>query len=136
MIKVGVALSSLALLMTSALAAGPITGVWHGHISFDTTKIPPTTDATQKSAMMKQVQTAEQIKITLTLKGDHTFSIVTIGGPGKQEPTSGTYSATGSSVTIHPVKAGKPGPAKTFALSKDGHSFSFSQGPLNITFSK
>jgi len=133
LIKVGVGLAALATLLTSAAASTPIIGVWKGHISFDSSKLPNISDPNQKKLAMDQVKAAGQIKITLTLKGDHTFSLISIGGPKQMAPLNGTYTASGSSVTI--TAKGQTTP-QTFALSKDSHSMSLSQGALNITFSK
>ena len=135
-IRVGVALSALATLAVSAIAAGPGTGIWHGRVSFDTSKLPTPSDANQKKAMLDQIKAQQQVKITLTLKGDGTFSLVSTGGPKTAAPVSGTYTSTASAVTIQPIKAGKPQPPRTFNLSKDGHSMGFAQGPVSVSFSK
>ena len=134
--KVGVALFGLATLMTSALAAGPLTGIWHGRVSFDTTKLPNPTDPNQKKLMMTQLKTQEALKITLTLKGDNTFSLVAIGA-GTPKPVSGTYKAVGTTVTITPTpKSGQPSRSQTFNLSKDSKSMSFTQGPVTLNFTR
>ena len=133
MFKVGVVLSALASIMSIAAAAGPITGVWHGHVTFDVSKLPPMTDPNQKKMMMAQIKSQEQIKITLTLKGDKTFTIVAIGGPRQQPPVTGTYTATASVLTIRPVVKGKT-IDQVFNIAKDGKSMTLSQGPASVTF--
>lgn len=136
LIKVGFALCGLATLMTSAIAAGPLTGIWHGRVSFDTSKMPNVADPNQKKLMMTQIKTQEALKITLTLKGDNTFSLVAVGA-GTPKPVSGTYKAVGSQVTITPAaKAGQPSRSQTFNLSKDSKNMSFTQGPVTLAFSK
>lgn len=134
LIKVGVAVASLAALMTSALASGPVSGVWHGRVTFDTSKLPNITDPNQKKLMMAQVHTSEQAKITLTLNSNHTFSMVTIGLPQGGKPVNGTWSQQGTSITIVPEYPGKPKMPRTFSLSKDSKSFSFTQSGVTIRF--
>ena len=135
LIKVGFALCGLATLMTSAIAA-PLTGIWHGRVSFDTSKMPNVADPNQKKLMMTQIKTQEAIKITLTLKGDNTFSVVAVGA-GSPKPTTGTYKAVGSTVTITPTpRAGQPVKSQTFNLSKDSKTMSFKQGVVTMSFSK
>jgi hypothetical protein len=129
--RAGVALSLFAGIITVAAASGPISGVWHGHITIDTSKLPPMTDPTQKQMVQAQIKAASQVKVTLTLKGDKTFSVVTTGGPKAQPPTNGTYTATATSVTIKPSGKTK---TQSFTVSKDGKTLSMSQGPVTVTF--
>ena len=134
-IRVGVALCALASLTVSAFASS-VSGIWHGHINFDTTKLPTVTDANQRKAMLAQIKTQEAIKITLTLKTDGNFSMITLGGPKQNAPVTGTYKVKGSNLEIQPMKAGKPGPTRSFTISKDSHTLSFVQGPVTVTFGK
>ena len=134
LIKVGVAVASFAALMTSALAAGPITGVWHGRVSFDTSKLPNISDPNQKKLMMSQIKTSEQAKITLTLNSNHTFTMITVGVPKAGKPATGTWSQAGSALTIIPNIPGRSTSPRTFSLASDTKSMSFTQSGLTIRF--
>ena len=132
-IKASVFVASLAVLSVSVFAA-PLTGAWHGKIHFDTTKLPNVTDPNQKKLMMAQLKANEQMTMTLTLKADHTYSIVTVGSTKQVPKVNGTWSEAAGSLTIKPATSGKMGRPSTFTVSKDGKSLSFSQGPATVMF--
>ena len=134
LLKVGVALSALAALATSALA-GPITGTWQGHIKINTSKAAVAPTPAQRSSMTR----FEQATFALTIAPNHTFQIVTPGMPTR----SGTWTQAGNTVTLQSVVNGKNmGDPEVFTLGKNEKVLSTTQkSPKNpdtiaITFSR
>ena len=133
-LKAGSVLVALAIFAAAAVA-GPVTGIWHGKVRFDTTKIP-TQNAADRQKLMSMVKAQENVKLTLTVKGDHTYSMIVIGAP-KQVPTvTGSWSQAGNKITITPSVAGKPSTPRTFTLTADTKSFSFTEGPVTMSFNR
>jgi len=129
--KAGVLALSLAAL-TSAAFAGQLTGTWHGHIKINMASMPANMPAAQKEQAMKSIKMTESMVVNLTLKADHTFVVTMTGMPkaaGKSpQNEGGTWSQSGSTVSIQGVKDGKKmGNPQVFTLAKDGKSFSMVQ---------
>ncbi|MDR3690459.1 MAG: hypothetical protein P4L46_13865 [Fimbriimonas sp.] len=118
-LKIGVALSALAILAASALA-GPITGTWRGRLKIDASRARVAQTADLKHRMNK----AQQAPFSLTLNPNHTFSIAGTGVPSR----SGTWTTTGNSLTLQGSVNGKNiGAPEVYNLSKDGKTLSMSQ---------
>ena len=129
----------LAALLTAGIvsfasAKTDYTGVWHGHVKIDTSKLPPVTDPNQKKMMMDQIKSVELSTITLTLKKDHSFSLITDSKTRPAKPTTGTYSTTATTLSLQSGSTTAHQPPQTFTISKDGKSLSLSQGPARVTF--
>jgi hypothetical protein len=121
-IKVGVVFLSLVIL--SSAFAGPVTGVWHGHIKFVMQNLPTPPTAQTKAGIAK----TEQMVVDLTLKADHKFSLAMGGAKPGQPGQTGTWTQNGNTISIQAVSNGKNmGAAQTFTLSKDQKSFALSQ---------
>ena len=123
-------------LTSLAIGAGPITGVWHGTAKYDFTKLPETLSAKQKEYVKATYKKAPQAKLTLTLNGNGTYRITTAGISPIPPPVSGKWKQDSKTVTLQTVKDNKPLAPVIFTFDKSGKSFSFSNGPLTMTFSR
>ena len=130
--KVGIALASLVILAASASAQGGHSE-WHGKISFNTSEIPNPNDPNQQQLVAYQVSAQQQTSMSLKLKCDNTYCMVTTVG-SSQETTTGTWTLSGYQITITPLVAGQPGTARTFNVGRDGRSLKYVQGPLTVRF--
>jgi hypothetical protein len=132
-IKVGLTVASLAVLTVAAMA-GPVTGIWHGNIRFDSSKLPNDPNPNQQKLAAKMIKSQENLKMTLTVKPDHTYSLTVTGGPKGTSTIGGSWVQRGNAITMTPVKAGKTLTPNTFTLSNDTRSFSFQKGPVTMMF--
>ena len=134
--KVGAIFGVLAILVTSALAAGEVTGTWHGHIKIDQTKLKPAPSPQIQAKMGDWIKKTLRETVTLTLKANHTFVITSADGT-KTKTVNGTWVQSGAKVSLLATMNGKP--ARTpivFTVSKDGKSFVSTQGASTTTFTK
>jgi len=120
----------------SAFAAGSVTGVWHGKVKYDSTKLPATLSADQKKNLTKEANRRELDVLTLTLNPNHTFKIVVTGADKQPPPVTGKWSQSANTIAMQPVKDGKADMPRTFTLSKDGKSMSFTYGPVTMHFKR
>jgi len=134
MIKPVFALAFAAIFSTCAFA-GPDKAIWHGHVTFNTSMMPNPSDPNQAKLISAQILAQSQIRMTLTFRNDHRFSLVTISN-GSQLTTTGTWAQSGYQLTIQPIESGQPGTPRTFTFAQNGRSFSYTQSPTTITFSK
>jgi len=135
LIKLGLVIATTASLAVVALA-GPVTGIWHGNIRFDASKLPNEANPNHKKLQMAGIQAQQKVKMTLEIKGDHTYSLIVSGGPKGASTKVGKWDQKGNLVTLTPIEAGKPGAARSFTLSSDSKSFAFTQGPVTMSFYK
>ena len=110
---------AVALASFVAYAAEP-TGTWTGKVQIDTSKLPA-----DKKKMVEA--TTKNLRITLILKKDHTFTSTVAGSnDGKPHSTSGTWTFKGNSVNLTAkMNDGKPATTsstRSMALGKDGKS--------------
>ncbi|MDR3690460.1 MAG: hypothetical protein P4L46_13870 [Fimbriimonas sp.] len=138
-LKVGVIVFSLAALFSLAIA-GPVTGVWHGHIKVFRQNLPAAPNPQAQAQMNTMIQKQEQMVVNLTLKADHTFT-VSMGGTDKNSQT-GTWAQTGASLSLQGVVNGKKmGTPQVFVVAKNGKSFAMTQkvggkDAATVTFSR
>ena len=121
---------------TLATASDPIIGIWHGTTRYDYSKLPSTLTAKQKTFVTSTYKKTSQSRITLTLSANHSYKIVISGISPTPPPTYGKWKQDSKSVTLQAVKENTPGAPVIFTLDKSGKSFSFSNGPLTMTFSR
>jgi len=121
-IKVGVALSSLAIFAVSAFA-GSVTGTWHGRVRIDATKVTQPKPE-QRTAMMSRINKAQSLTYTLTLNANHTFTMGAVGLPTQ----SGTWNQAGNTVALQGQMNGKNvGEPQVFTLGKNEKVLSMTQ---------
>jgi len=141
--KVGIGLGFVAILISSAFG-GSVTGLWHGHVKVIVANLPTPPNPQDKARMMDQVNKNEKMVIGLTLKADHTFSITAPGMTASTPGQSGTWSQSGSTISMIAKGSGTAKvPPQVFTLAKDQKSFSMTQkNPMTkkdlfvITFSR
>lgn len=122
-------------LLATSVMAGPRFSQWKGKISFDSSQLPNPNDPNQQALIAAGTTAEQQTKLKLTLRGDHTYTLVTLVS-GSQETTTGTWSQSGAAVTIQPIVNGQPGIARTFIALNKGHKLAYTQGPMTITFNR
>ncbi len=135
-IKPAAIVALLAALTTLSMAAPTLIGVWHAHLTVDSTKFPPFKDANEKAKFMVVAKQIPNTKIMLTLKGDHTFNVVAFGGPFPTPSQTGTWAVKGSEISITTFDKGKPGGTIAFTFAKDHRSFKTVSGYTIVTFFK
>jgi len=121
----------LSLLATSVLA-GPKCSVWKGKILFNSGQMPNPSDPNQQALIASGTAAQQQTSLKLILKGDNTY-VLTTTVAGTVETTTGTWSQSGSAVTIQPVTSGVPGVARVF-IAQNCRKLLYNQGPLTISF--
>jgi hypothetical protein len=116
-----VAVAALSALTTLSVAAANPVGKWTGRLLIDLSKMP----AQQRQQAAPFLENLKKLKVSLTLKGDHTFLAVTEGVPtggGGKQSDSGKWSFAGNKVTLKGKNT--PPTGQTFTLSKDGRTMS------------
>ncbi len=123
----------MAAAIASVAFAGPITGIWHGQLRFDATKLPSETnvshDKVNKTGMMAQTES-----FTLTLKGDHTFALSVRGTPKPIPTIIGRWSQSGKTLSLT-YNRGKV-ETETYTLANDQRSFYFAHGPVRMMYTR
>ena len=115
------------LLLSLALASAAVasfgqsaTGHWIGHVDFSGFKAK---DAQQQKMIAQMKPMLAKMHADLTLKANHTYSVVISGGPGNQkESHTGKWSQSGRTVTVTDEK-GKP---QKMTVSADGRRMELS----------
>lgn len=133
LIKVGLVLSALTIFAAAAIA-GPVTGIWHGYIRFDPSKLPQDNNPNHQKMTAAWMKVAQSAKMTLTVKPDHTFTLLTMGGPKSVLPVTGTWAQTSGAIALTFKTPSKGAVTSSFVLSTDGRSLSSSKGPQTTTF--
>lgn len=132
--KVGVSLLSLVALSSSALATGSLAGIWHGRIRFDMSNLPQLKNPRKNAARIANLTKLQQYSLTLTLKGDNTYTLRTIGGPNLTPQITGTWRVTGSSLSLQQMDHGQErGYPQVYTLDKSSKSFSVTKDQSGIT---
>ncbi len=129
-------IASLIGLATSATAFDAFTGIWHGTTKYDFSKLPSDLTAQQKAYVESTYKKTRQGKMTLSLSANHSYKIIVSGITPAPPPTYGKWKQDATSVTLQSIKDNKPGPPVTFTLDKSKKSFSFTNGPLTMTFNR
>jgi len=113
--------------LTAIAGATPqhnVTGQWHGQIHFDMARVPMGKDRRQNSARIQYLQKIQQAKLSLTIKGDHTYAL-SVNMAGLVEKYNGRWSLNGSALTIEQMVAGRySGTPQTYTFDKTWRSFS------------
>lgn len=128
----GALLSSM--LTASVIASGSVTGVWHGKFKYDYTKLPAGLGPDQRAGIEAEGKRHANDLLTLTLKPDHTFSLAASSALKVQPPLKGRWGQASDSISIQPVRNGKPGSPQKFELSKDGKHLAYTYGPTTMLF--
>lgn len=129
-------MASLIGFASIAVASDSMIGIWHGATKYDFSKLPSTLTEKQKAFVTSTYKKTAQGKITLTLNANHNYKISVTGITPVPPPTFGKWKRDSTSVTLQAIKDNKPGAPVIFALDKSGKGFSFSNGPLTMTFSR
>ncbi len=129
-LKISLGIATLAL-AAFAIAAGDPVGTWNGKLQIDMKKLMAQMEPMMKSATPAQkAQFTEQMKkvadVTLLLKlnKDKTATIRS-SAPGAKEPpkdATGTWSLSGSQVSVKMAGKGTNNPPLVLKLSADGKS--------------
>lgn len=123
--------------LATASFAASVVGTWHGHFDLSQFKAPAGMDPHQ---VQQSRDMMSKVKITLTFKGDKTYSTTFVGLPGSNAPHNGTWTQAGNAVTTKPSKAPQRGPSTlTFTLSRDGKSLTASpqgSGGVRVVFTR
>ncbi len=131
---------AFASLTTGALAGPSVVGSWKGHLIMDTTKMPKAPNAQAQAQMDQGMAKLKKTVISITFKGNKTFSATTSGMPGQDKPQNGTWTQSGNTVTLTGTNKGPDGKAhpQTFTLSKDGKTLStaVSGGAVKIVLAR
>lgn len=123
-------------LISAAVAAGPITGTWTGKLKYDFSKLPNTLTTQQKQVMIDNAKKRVQSKLKLKLNPDHTFVLTATGVGADSQPVKGRWTETASSVNLQKTVAGKPDVLLEFPYNPGHKSFSYTNGPITMTFSR
>lgn len=133
-IKVGISGALVAAIAAVALAGpGTVIGIWHGQLRFDPTKLSNDSNPGHNKVIQSGMRAAQHEKFTLVLKGNHSFTLTTTGGPKSNSTAFGTWSVSGKSISITPNSGGKPGRTMSFAMTGE-KSFSHVEGPIQLSF--
>lgn len=124
----------LAALVATTFAATNVVGSWTGRVSVDTSKLPQQSDPLAQKQMKTMRDMMAKVVLHVKLKADKTYTATTTGVPGgKEQKEAGTWSISGSTVTIKTTTSnGKPATgqaakAQKLALSKDGKTMTETQ---------
>lgn len=102
MLKLGrLACTAFALVSVTAAFAASAVGTWNGKIDMSGMKIPNShgPDGDKQINMMKQMMGS--MKITLNLKGDHTYVVTTSGGMQKTPKSeTGKWTQSGNVISV------------------------------------
>lgn len=125
------------VLATLAYAGITPVGNWKGHVELDKSKFPTPRDANETKKLENILANAKQMKFTLILRQDKSFTFKASGGGTTSKNSEGTWKMEGQNVMISPTKVngkpvGKMGGqlVEKYVFSKDGQSLtiSFPQG--------
>jgi hypothetical protein len=139
--KYAVAVAAFTVVAGSAFAGTNVVGSWKGKLKFDLSKVP----AEQKQMAQQKIAMLSKMTFGLTLVKNGKFTMQISGFPtqpgGKTPPPqTGSWSIKGGQLSLIPdaPNAQMKPPPQVFIVSKDGKSFSASQGNGSavITFSR
>jgi len=119
--------ATLGALSACALAGPSPVGTWKGHVTIDGSKLPKAPNPQVQKARDQQIAQAGKTQITMTVKSNKTFTVTTIhGGPQSGKPQAGTWTQSGSNVTLTGNEKGPDGKLhpQTFTLSANGKTLS------------
>ena len=119
-----------------ALAVPDLTGAWNGKFAYDYSKLPTSLTADQKKSVIEMSKKRTQSTVKLTLRANHTFTMVASGVGAKAQPVTGKWGQDAKTLTLQPVKNGMKDAMVTFNLQNQGKSMSFTNGPLTMTFTR
>jgi hypothetical protein len=125
--KLAVAVATLSIVASSAIAAPKVAGAWKGKLKIDMSKLPKPTDAQQAAMIKQQVAMQQNMVINLNLAANGTFKLTLSGTPmAAQAPTQkGTWKVNGRSLVLTSTDTPSNGKAQTFTFAKDFKSFTF-----------
>ena len=89
------------LLVSPALTATKVIGVWTGHVSFDAKHIPtPKTDKGRTEAL-QMFELLKKMRFSLAVRADHTFMATSTNVPGGLNRADGKWSFKGNTLTLN-----------------------------------
>ena len=138
--KLAVAVATLSIVATSAVAAPKITGSWKGKVKVDKTKLPKATNPQMASMMQQQLALYDKMVINLSLSANSSFKLSVSGIKTPQAPPTvgGKWKLAGKvlTLTFTATPQGTP-PPQTYTLAKDFKSFQMAapggQGYIKFT---
>jgi hypothetical protein len=90
----------------------------------ETNSLPKNLSPQQRQQFNAGMEMIKKMKITIILKGDHTYTATATGNPNmKQQTDSGTWKQAGNQVIISPKRKNSP-KSETLTLSADGKTMS------------
>jgi len=73
---------------------------------------------------MANLTKLQQIQLTLTLKGDHTYALRSIGGPQQTPQINGTWHVSGNSISLQITSGGQErGYPQVYTIDKTAKNF-------------
>lgn len=116
------------------MASGSLVGIWHGRIHFDMSKLPSLKNPRQNSARLAGLRKLEQYSLTLTLKGDHSYTLLTSGGPKGGPQVNGKWTVLGSSLSLQQMAQGQErGYPLVYTIDRSEKSFSVTKDQSGIS---
>ena len=132
--KVGSLLFGISILTGTAFASENLTGVWHGKVQFDMSNLPKLKSPRQNTARMAALNKIQQASLTLNLKANGTYTLVTIGAPKSTPQVNGTWNSNGTTLSLQMMNAGREyGLPQVYTVDKGRKSLSITKTGSGIT---
>jgi len=87
-------------------------------------KLPPLKNPRLNATRVQKLMQIQQMELTLTVKGDHTYTLRSIGGPKMTPQITGRWRLEGDNLFLQQTDKGLDrGYPQVYTVEKTGHSF-------------